>query len=62
MSGRLEEAREREAMERFFVEPAREERRDLRIVDGARGEERARVDDRVALDVLHVAERAGGFG
>jgi hypothetical protein len=49
-------------VERLLVEPAGEERGDVRIVDGARGEELAHVDHRVALDVLHVAERAHGIG
>jgi hypothetical protein len=58
----VEEARQGAAVEGLLVEPAGEEGGDLRIVDGARREERAQVDDGVALDVLHVAERPHGLG
>src|SRR4029450_3833300 len=49
-------------VEGLLVEPAREERGDLGIVDGAGGQERAQIDDGVALDLLHVAESADGGG
>jgi hypothetical protein len=62
VAGRLQEAGERHAVKRLLVEPAGEEGRHVRVIDGAGGEERAQIHDRVALDVLHVPERADGSG
>jgi len=57
-----EEARERPPVERLLVEPARQERCHLGIVDDARREQLAHVHHGVALDVLHVEQRADGLG
>jgi len=62
VAGRLQEAREREAVKRLLVEPAGQERRDVRLVHRAGREKLAEVDDRVTLDVLHVAEGPDRFG
>src|SRR5262249_15663507 len=66
LDGRLtrggEQACERAAVKRLLVEPAGEEGRHVRIVDDARPEQLAHVDHRVALDVLHVAQRAQRVG
>jgi hypothetical protein len=59
---RDEELRKRASMRGLLVEPGRQEPRQLRIVDGARRQELAKIDDGVALDGLHVAQRADRFG
>ena len=62
MAGGLEEPRQREPVERLLVEPAGEERRDVRLVDGPGRQELPQVDDGVRLDVLHVAEGPDRLG
>ena len=61
MTGRGQEALEGEPVEGFLVDPARQERRHVGLVDGAGRQQRPEIDDRVALDVLHEAHRPDGF-
>ncbi len=62
MAGGLQEARQREPVERLLVDPAGKERRDVRVVHGPGRQELAEIDDGVGLDILHVAEGPDRLG